>query len=375
MKKKKILFLTPSLGEGGGERVVSLLSLNFPPHIETTIAVFQNSILYPYEGRIVSLNIPTPKNIFLKIYFFILACARFKKVVREERPDAIISLGVMQNIVNPFTQKHTIVRVGNSLSKGYAGIRGLIIKRMFSILFKRTKKIIVISEGLKHDVMNLGIREEMIKVIYNPMDIEHIQQLSREEIEPRYKDIFTHDVIIAIGRIAEQKSQWHLIHAFEKMKNRENTKLVILGEGKLKQYVENLIKKLHLENDVFLLGWQKNPFAFLARSRLFVLPSRWEGLGSAILEAMACGLPVVSYDCHAGPRDILAPHTVPKQTNAIEHGSYGILVPVKNENLLKEAMEMLLGDENLYNHFKKQSLKRARDFDIKHIIKEYEALL
>jgi len=177
--------------------------------------------------------------------------------------------------------------------------------------------------------------------------------------------------------------------ALEKAKKiKKDLKLVILGEGGLESYLKELIKNLNLENDVYLLGWQKNPFKFLANSKLFVLFSLWEGFGIVILEAMACGIPVISSDCKSGPREILAPDTnVDDQTKNIEYGQYGILVPVcdgkfyaalspltKNEKILSDAIIEIFTNEKLTTDLIKKSQERATDFDIKKIIKNWNFL-
>lgn len=375
--KKKILFLTPTLGVGGGERVVSLLSLNFSPRIETIIVAFENIVSYPYKGRLIFLDIPTKKNVLLKLYYFLLAWVRFKKILRNHRPDAVISLGVMQNIVALLATKNAIVRVDNSLSHGYKGIKGKLLKILMPLLFRRAKKVIAVSEGLREDLMkNFSVRENRIQVIYNPIDISEIRS-SLDALEPKYKHIFQYPVIINVGRMNEQKGQEYLIRAFKKVREKcgKEVKLIILGEGELIPYLNELTRTLKLEHDVFLLGWQKNPFAFLARSTVFVLSSLWEGLGNVILEAMACGLPVISSDCPEGPRDILNPHTIRTgRMEKMEKAPYGILVPTKNEEIMSEAIIELLENKDLLAHYKNKSLTRSKDFDVTHIIKQHESL-
>lgn len=375
--KKKILFLTPTLGVGGGERVVSLLSLNFSPRIETIIVVFENIVSYSYKGKLLSLDIPTKKNVLLKLYYFLLAWVRFKRVLRNQHPDAIISLGVIQNIIAPLATKKAILRVGNSLSHGYNGIKGSLLKIFMPLLFRRAEKIIAISEGLRKDLIkNFSVRENRIHVIHNPIDISDIRN-SCDVLEPKYNHIFQYPVIINAGRINEQKGQEYLIRAFKRVREKSNreVKLVILGEGELMPYLNKIIRTLKLERDVFLLGWQKNPFAFLAQSTLFVLSSLWEGLGNIILEAMACGLPVISSDCPEGPRDILNPHTIRGRMERMEKAPYGILVPPKNEEIMSEAIIELLENKDLLAYYKNKSLARSKDFGVAHIIKQYESLV
>lgn len=168
----------------------------------------------------------------------------------------------------------------------------------------------------------------------------------------------------------------------------KNLKLAILGQGPLEDYLRVLIKDLKLEKDVHLLSWQKNPFKFFVRSKLFVLTSLWEGLSMVVLEAMTCGIPILAADCKSGPREILAPNSkIDYQAKGIERGEYGILIPplekkfyrardplTDNEKMLAEAIIKISTDENLQNHLREKSKERARDFDVKNIIEEWDFL-
>ena len=150
---------------------------------------------------------------------------------------------------------------------------------------------------------------------------------------------------------------------------------MILGKGELEESLKKVAKNSAAGKDIYFLGWQKNPFKFMARSKVFVLSSLWEGLPYVLLEAMACGLPVVSFDCNSGPREIL---TLNKnfsfQTQGIEYSSFGVLVKPGDKEKLAEAVVNILSDNKLKSELKKKSIKRAMDFDIKNIIKKWEFL-
>ncbi|MBZ9577547.1 glycosyltransferase [Patescibacteria group bacterium] len=377
MKDKKILFLVQTLAKGGGERVVSELTLNFPENIQRIIVLFEEKVSYPYKGKLVSLNIPFSKKFFPKVYYLFSGFFRFKRIIKKEKPSYIISFGNAPNIFNALIGRKAIIRGDNFLSEGYKTFWGRVYKILVRLLFNRSAKIIAVSKGIKNDfIRNFGVQEEKIKVIHNPIDVDNIRKLSKELLKPEHQKIFNHPVLINIGRLGEQKGQWHLIKAFKEIKREiGDLKLVILGEGKLKSYFKKLIQQLGLENDVYILGWQKNPFKFLSKSNLFILSSHWEGLPTVILEAMTCGLPVISTDCKSGPREILAPDTnIESQTEDIERAEYGILIPTKNEEILSKAIIEMLNDKNLANNLALKSQKRVKDFNIDKIIKKWEFL-
>jgi N-acetylgalactosamine-N,N'-diacetylbacillosaminyl-diphospho-undecaprenol 4-alpha-N-acetylgalactosaminyltransferase len=143
--------------------------------------------------------------------------------------------------------------------------------------------------------------------------------------------------------------------------------------------LEKLIRELNLENDVHLMGWQDNPFRFLANSRLFILSSLREAFPTVILEAMACGIPVVSVDCKGGLREILTPN------NGSE---YGILTPpldkqfynskdplTKSEKSLSGAIIKVCENRRLKDSLSQKSKERAKDFEPKKIVKQWIALM
>ncbi len=133
-------------------------------------------------------------------------------------------------------------------------------------------------------------------------------------------------VILAAGRLSPQKDFPTLIRAFALLSRDRELRLLILGEGPERAALESLVRDLGLTERVALPGFQANPFAFMARARLFVLASAWEGLPGVLIQAMACGTPVVSTDCPSGPREILA------------DGRFGPLVPVGNPPALARAI-------------------------------------
>jgi len=395
MQTKKIILFTNTLHLGGGERSVSILSLNLPKHIKPVIVLFQKKITYPYRGKIISLRIKETYNNHLSlIVCLIIGWWRFRKIVRQEKPDWVISLGNSPNIINALVNYNPIIRVGNALPKSTSKairLRTKIFIILAKLLFKRAKKIITISKGLQKDLIeNFHIPAEKIKLIYNQLDRKKINKLSKQPLSVQYAPLFQNQVIINIGRISKQKGQWHLIRAFSKVADQvPKVKLVIIGIGIYEKYIKKLIADLDLSSRVYLIGWQNNPYQFLRQSDLFVLSSLWEGLSMATLEAIVCGLPIVACDCTWGPRDIIAPNTqIPdSKIDDIEQGECGILTPVcdgtmysakepltKEEEMLAQAMVILLKDQNKLALLAQKSLQRAQNFDISDIPKQYNFL-
>jgi len=374
LKSKKVIFLAPLLAEGGGERVISELSLNLPENIEKVFVLFERKVDYPYKGRLISLDILFPKNFFLKLFCLIKAIFKFRKILKEEKPDWVISLGKMPNIINVLTNNRAIVREDVYLSVGYDHLLGKMYKTLVKIFFnKRAKFIVAVSRGVKEDLIeNYGIKREKIKLIYNLIDIEKVKKLAQEPLDLEHQEIFKKPVIINIGRLNRQKGQWHLIRAFSELRKKKEARLVILGEGWLEGYLKDLAKDLNIDKDVIFLGWQKNPFKFLGRSGILVLSSIWEGLGMVLLEAMICGVPIISTNCPMGPGEVLYPDN-------------GILIPqlkpellgaknppTREEKIMTKEMLKVLKEKPV--SLIENSYRKVETFRAENIIKEWSFL-
>jgi glycosyltransferase involved in cell wall biosynthesis len=165
-------------------------------------------------------------------------------------------------------------------------------------------------------------------------------------------------VILGVGRLEEQKDFPNLIRAFAQVRKAYTARLVILGYGQDKQMLEDLVCELGLKEDVAFLGAVNNPYAYMSRSSLFVLSSKYEGLPTVLIEAMALGTPIVSTNCPNGSSDIL------------KNGEYGELVNVGDSEALAEAILKALNDQ------RKQIPKSwLEQFTLSHVLPQYlEAL-
>ena len=170
--------------------------------------------------------------------------------------------------------------------------------------------------------------------------------------------------LVAMGRLVYVKGYDLLLTAFQKVAMKyDNWQLIILGEGSLRPELESLRRTLNLETQVILPGLLKNPFPFLNKSQLFVLSSRYEGFVNSLAEAMACGLPAVSFDCPGGPREI------------IRHEIDGILVPAEDVCALSEALDRLMGDEEERNRLSAKAPEVVDRFSKEKILGMWEEVI
>jgi glycosyltransferase involved in cell wall biosynthesis len=139
-------------------------------------------------------------------------------------------------------------------------------------------------------------------------------------------------------------------------------KLVIVGDGPQRKELEKLADKLDIFNNIWFAGHQQNPYKFMAKSDLLVLSSRFESFGVVLVEAMACGIPVIASDCDFGPREI------------IENRANGFLVPVGDEKAMAEAIEYLLTNYKIRKKFIREGKETAKKFIVKKAIEKYQIL-
>lgn len=388
--KKNIIFILPELCGGGAEKTVGNLSKKLIEDYNIDIVLFRDTpIKYAYSGKLVYLPQRKKNNILSKVIFFMKSIVFLKKYKKEHKIDYAISFLTAADIVNVFSKvKNTknIISIRNTDSK--LNSKNILYKLCTYISTHKCDHIISISNQVKEDLINnFNIKENKITTIYNPslaIEFGNMQLKVKE-------DFWNNPVVINIGRLTYQKGQWHLIKAFsEVVKQNKNIKLLILGKGELEENLKQLIEILKLENNVFLLGFVDNPYDYLKKSDIFVFPSLYEGLGNSIIESLVCGVPVISTDCIAGPREILSPKSDfrKKVVDEIDYAEYGVLVPsfgsedcnlstelTKQEKILAEAILRMINDKEFRDNYVEKAKQRVNDFKIEVIADEWKKIL
>ena len=392
MLKKKIAFLTSSLDNGGAQRAVSNISMGLNQEkYDITIIVFDgNNISYDYSGELINLNIPASRNLIKKLFNFVKRYHRIKKLKKKNHFDYVVSFLSTPNILNVLTnvkKTKNVISIRNFDSLKRKSLLYRIIYIFEMKLYEKAHKIIAVSDSIKTELKDRKKLYEKTIVINNGFPISQIKLKSNEPIDQKYIPIFSKPNIINVGRLTYQKGQWLLIEATRRIvKNIPNFQLVIIGEGELKSELENQINQYKLNENVTIIEFDANPFKYIAKSNIFVLSSLYEGFPNVLVEAMACGVPVIATDCLSGPREILAPNYLYGQMiDYSQLGEFGILInrpsqsdsiddnKILLENLIEKIQILLKDDKSKY--FALNAKKRADDFAIRKVITIWKDLL
>lgn len=227
--------------------------------------------------------------------------------------------------------------------------------------YSRNDGMIAISRGVAKDHARLmGWPVDAVDIAPNPVVTPDIERLAREPVDHPWFQPGERPVVLGIGRLAAPKDYPTLIRAFARFRQGREARLVILGEGHLRAELEAAAREAGIARDLDLPGFVDNVYAYLARSRLFVLSSAWEGFGNVLVEAMAVGTPVVATDCPTGPSEIL------------DGGRLAPLVPVGNSEALAAAMERVWNDPPDTGLLRREAFER---YSVERSAKAYIAAL
>lgn len=375
MKRKKIAFIIQHLTNGGAERTISNLSFELSKNNDVTLIVFDgNNVTYPYQGQLIDLKIPPKDGVGNKIVNVIKRIHYTKKLRKKYKFDCVISFMFGANIVNVLSkQSEKVIVSARNFMSAYGVKRKDIIRERF--IARHSDIEVGLSKLVSYDLVHtFGIPEEKVVTIYNPCDINRIGNLGSKKVDYFFdENIF---YFVTAGRFVKQKGQWHLLKAFSILhKKIKNIRLIILGDGELREELKKLAINLNIDDAVDFIGFIDNPYAYIAKSSCFVLSSLFEGLGNVIIEAMACKTPVISYDCLAGPRELLAPDSdFCLSTKGVEKCPCGILVErpgqtinittqveQEDENLAR-AMLMIYDNSDLRTEIINNAYNRIKEF-------------
>ena len=358
---KKIALFMHDLRGGGVERVSVALANGFADHGLSVDLVLINKLgnqAY-FESLSAAINI-----IELRQHRTLTSILGFRDYIDEHRPDVVISAMTHINIVAiaanlTVTHPTRLIAVEhNQLSQNKKTKSWSVRLACLAVpwAYRHASAVGAVSEGVKADLAAVtGLPRNRIIVLHNPVVTPSLSSQSHEPLDHPWFADSEPPVILGVGRLTEQKNFRLLIDAFAKVRSKQPARLVILGEGPEENVLKERAKSTGWQNDIALVGFTKNPFPFMRRATVFALSSNWEGLPTVVIEAMACGTPVVATDCPSGPAEILG------------HGEYGQLSPTGEVDAFAEALLNMLARPPKQEKLR----KRADDFSLGKAVERY----
>lgn len=307
------------------------------------------------------------KTYLIPRYSIFKRISKINNIIKYEKPDMIFSAATQVDpfIIGKFKNLPVVDSVlGLSPSFNFIKllkfkIKGSGISRLYSFRLQNLcRRIIAISVSVKNNLINNNIIKEKILVIYSGINIDLIKQFSNENFEEN--NIFNkkNRIVLCVGRLSPEKGNEYLIKAFSLIKNKKNLILIFVGWGPEEERLKKLVKSLHLTHKIYFLGFVNNPYKYMKKSTVFVLSSISDAFPSVLLEAAACGLPVIATNC-GGPSEI------------IERLKNGILINPGDVQSLSSAIISLINDKLLLKQYSDAGLKNIQKFNIKRTADAY----
>lgn len=354
MNKIKICLIIPSLRNGGSERVMSELANHWclKKNIEIYLILLTNQEQFYTLNPLVNVITPNRNynsNILSKMVYKAWTLSYIRFSCNRVSPDVVLSFSERYNNIVLLSLLRTEFRVFVSdRNNPYMNI-GKIHKFLRNKLYKNASGIIAQTETAKK-VLSKNTRNKNIKVIPNPLrEISNISEVKKGKNKK---------IILNVGRNVSQKNQLELLDIFSRT-NYKEWELKILGNGPLRASLIQKVQKLNLQKNVQILEFNKNIDIFYSEASIFAFSSLFEGFPNALNEAMAHGLPSISYDCPTGPSDI------------IKDRVNGMLVDLNDRNQFVEKLNILMESEELRNAYSNEAKKVKEKYSLKIITDKY----
>jgi glycosyltransferase involved in cell wall biosynthesis len=362
----RVLVFSPTLGDGGSDRVTLTLLRGFAGGriVPSLVLMRREGALVERIPRLVPLHVLGTRRLAVSV-------PALARIIRSERPDVVLCMHGGANVIVAAAHLAARSRARLVLSERSALVRDdrtrlrtVVETAAKRALYRRADLVTAVSDGVARDLVDrLGLPADRVAVVYNPVLEDDLAAQAAAPVEHSWFAAGRGGevpVIVAAGRLVAIKDYPTLLAAFARVRAARPVRLAILGDGPLRDQLAERIAADGLAADVALLGYQANPFQFMARARLLLHASRAEGLPGALIQAMACGAPVVSTDCDFGPREV------------VTDGRDGFLVPVGDAAALADRVGALLDDAALASRMGEAARASAARFAARAVIERYE---
>lgn len=383
----RVALLIDSLAVGGAERVFSHLvaglaekdqdfhviciskvpGYKLPNHIKVH---YLTSQMNERSRAFKILSLPL---IVLRLFFFI----------RSHQINVVQSHLMTSSVVNLLCRRLTryraqVVHTGQ-MGYGYSKTKTFFVRHLMRWLYTKVDSVVCKSEGMRQHLLKwLGGLDVPCSKIYNPINLNYIQQQlnrSSQALE-NMSELSNHTIfkIVMVGRLIASKRHKDMIEALTQFNHPAH--LIIIGDGPLMHELKAMVVELKLDNKVQFLGHLDNPFAYMSQADVFVSCSESEGFPNVLVEAMACGVPVIAADCIAGPREILAQQSdYSTVLNEAVYDVNGMRYPVGDVSQLLVLLNRCYQEPKLRQHYSAQGLIKVKDYALEVVLERYAILL
>lgn len=366
-----VLFVTTVLGGGGAEKHL----LRIANHLDrgrfrvSLALVKPDGEFEPALSADVEKFYLNPKREGSTTVRALQSVGPLRRLMERERPDLVFSVIDLVNLLSVYAARaaeprpKVVLGVQTPPSIAYGSWHPVskLILGLMPRMYPEADAVVALSKGVAEDLDALAPRTRgRVTVIHNAGVERGVREMARESLPA--DELPGGPLVVACGRLKPLKGFAHLIDALAEVRKSVPAHLWIVGEGEQRAELERKAERLGLKGCVRLLGFQENPYRYMAAADVFALSSLFEGFGNVIVEAMACGAPVVATDCPYGPREI------------ISDGETGLLVEPASADSLARGILRVLNDGELKRRLAANGLERARDFEAESIAGEYGEL-
>ena len=368
--RRRICFVLPSLNGGGAERAaVQILNRLDPERWDRSLFLFarEGPYLADVDPSIPIHDAATSSRIG--------RWRALRNYVADERPDVVMAFlsffSALTAVRAALTRAKVVFNLQTPMSAFLTDADYHWRRRWHKAAFATVTRvgygaadlIIATSHGVARDLTAaFGIDPDCIRVLSNPVDLDRVRTAIAEPIETGILPPGDAPLIVAAGRLAEAKNYPLMIEAFAMLRQRMPARLCILGQGELESELRQLIFARGLSGAVSLAGFQANPWNYIAQADVFLLTSRYEGFGNVLIEAMACGVPVIA-TASAGTRDI------------VQHGSDGLLIEAHTAAAVADVLHKLLSDRAQLERLRAGASRATEKFGLSSTVARYDAAL
>ncbi|MCW9036440.1 glycosyltransferase [Altibacter sp.] len=373
MRKTTIISIIPTLYDGGAQKFAADLSFGFIKEFDHSFVRYNSGELeYDHAGAVIDLDVPKRQTVFGKVRRQWQLLQALKKLKQQEQTTVAISHLLMPNMLNVWSKNNDVtlcvlhgewsVRTGRSKWLDYFVGRS----------YNKADHIISVSHYIK-DMFDAHYKlPNPHHVIYAGIDLKSVLKKAAAPTPTTLPESY----VVYVAGFRPVKNHLQLIAHLEGYLKTHQTQLVLVGDGPLREEIEQSIRDKELTSHVIVTGSLTNPYPVIAKARASLMVSSSESFSLVVVESMALGIPVIATDC-GGPREILLPDwkqevTLPCQTE------YGVLIPKPDQwtkDTLPQELERLLANKERWQQLSENGKQRATYFSIERSEEAYTTLI